>query len=123
MNIRFHQIGQTAIIHHLLNLSSGTLLTAAALKLRGGRKLPSQQAQEYQHRSGKDNRKHPALATLIAGSLSSQPIGAEHEFITRNILELIWFTRLPEDIGSPAYLNFISIESQILNQTPELKDC
>jgi hypothetical protein len=29
----------------------------------------------------------------------------------------------PEDIGSPEYQNFISIESQILNQTPELKDC
>ena len=29
----------------------------------------------------------------------------------------------PEDIGSPAYQDFISIQSQILNQTPELRDC
>lgn len=29
----------------------------------------------------------------------------------------------PEDLNSPAYQNFISIQSQILNQTPELKDC
>ncbi len=29
----------------------------------------------------------------------------------------------PENLDSPAYLNFISIESQILNQTPELVDC
>jgi hypothetical protein len=29
----------------------------------------------------------------------------------------------PEDINSSAYQHFISIESQILNQTPELKDC
>lgn len=29
----------------------------------------------------------------------------------------------PEDVGSPAYQDFISIRSQILNQTPELKDC
>lgn len=29
----------------------------------------------------------------------------------------------PEDLSSPAYQNFISIQSQILNQTPELKDC
>jgi hypothetical protein len=29
----------------------------------------------------------------------------------------------PEDVGSPAYQDFISIKSQILNQTPELKDC
>jgi hypothetical protein len=29
----------------------------------------------------------------------------------------------PEDVDSPAYLDFISIKSQILNQTPELKDC
>ena len=29
----------------------------------------------------------------------------------------------PEDIGSPAYEDFISIQSQILNQTPELRYC
>ncbi len=29
----------------------------------------------------------------------------------------------PEDVGSSAYQEFISIRSQILNQTPELKDC
>ena len=29
----------------------------------------------------------------------------------------------PEDVGSPAYQDFISINSQILNQTPELRDC
>ncbi len=29
----------------------------------------------------------------------------------------------PEDVDSPAYQHFISIKSQILNQTPELKDC
>ncbi|NEQ22616.1 MAG: hypothetical protein F6K28_26230 [Microcoleus sp. SIO2G3] len=29
----------------------------------------------------------------------------------------------PEDVDSPAYQDFISIKSQILNQTPELKDC
>lgn len=29
----------------------------------------------------------------------------------------------PENLNSPAYLDFISIESQILNQTPELIDC
>jgi hypothetical protein len=29
----------------------------------------------------------------------------------------------PEALDSPAYQNFISIQSQILNQTPELKDC
>ncbi|NWF57988.1 MAG: hypothetical protein HXY43_01370 [Fischerella sp.] len=29
----------------------------------------------------------------------------------------------PENLDSSAYLNFISIESQILNQTPELVDC
>ncbi len=29
----------------------------------------------------------------------------------------------PEDINTPAYQEFISIRSQILNQTPELKDC
>jgi len=29
----------------------------------------------------------------------------------------------PEAIGSPAYQEFVSIQSQILNQTPELRDC
>lgn len=29
----------------------------------------------------------------------------------------------PDALDSPAYQNFISIRSQILNQTPELKDC
>jgi hypothetical protein len=29
----------------------------------------------------------------------------------------------PEAINTPAYQNFISIESQILNQTPEFRDC
>lgn len=29
----------------------------------------------------------------------------------------------PEDIDSEVYKEFISIESQILNQTPELRDC
>ncbi len=29
----------------------------------------------------------------------------------------------PEKLNSPAYQNFTSIESQILNQTPELVDC
>jgi hypothetical protein len=29
----------------------------------------------------------------------------------------------PEEMNSSAYLNFISIPSQILNQSPELRDC
>jgi hypothetical protein len=29
----------------------------------------------------------------------------------------------PENLDSPAYLDFISVERQILNQTPELIDC
>lgn len=29
----------------------------------------------------------------------------------------------PENLNSSAYLEFVSIESQILNQTPELVDC
>jgi hypothetical protein len=29
----------------------------------------------------------------------------------------------PDKLDSPAYQDFISIESQILNQTPELVDC
>ncbi|MEO0350470.1 MAG: SCO5389 family protein [Cyanobacteria bacterium P01_A01_bin.15] len=29
----------------------------------------------------------------------------------------------PEAVTSPAYLDFISVRSQILNQTPELLDC
>ncbi|MBW4668085.1 MAG: hypothetical protein KME60_11845 [Cyanomargarita calcarea GSE-NOS-MK-12-04C] len=29
----------------------------------------------------------------------------------------------PENLNSPVYLDFISVESQILSQTPELVDC
>lgn len=63
------------------------------------------------------------LLRMMGGDAIRQAV--EHHFGLKLAFQNCHKTAVfrPEDINSAAYRDFISIESQILNQTPELRDC